>query len=138
VINNPKYYIMALQLSGKTALVTGGGSGICLEFTKKLLASGCNVLVADLALRPEAEEVIKKGAKNAKAVFVKTDVTSWAELQNAFDSAIKSFGHLDIVVPGAGVFEPVCHCHKSHEWPKLTNIDSHFPIFGTSTQAWTQ
>jgi NAD(P)-dependent dehydrogenase (short-subunit alcohol dehydrogenase family) len=104
---------MALQISGKTALVTGGGSGICLELTKKLLAGGCNVLVADLSLRPEAEEVIKDGGKSAKAVFVKTDVTSWAELQNAFDSAIKSFGRLDIVVPGAGVFEPVRLCEHS-------------------------
>jgi NAD(P)-dependent dehydrogenase (short-subunit alcohol dehydrogenase family) len=101
---------MALQVSGKTALVTGGGSGICLEFTKLLLSQGCNVLVADLALRPEAEEVINgkpvAGGK-ARAVFKKTDVTDWNQLQAAFDEAVKQFGEINIVCPGAGVFEPV-------------------------------
>lgn len=66
---------MALGLSGKTALVTGGGSGIFLELTKKLLTGGCNVVVADLSLRPEAEDVVEKGAGSANSVFVKTDVT---------------------------------------------------------------
>lgn len=98
---------MALELRGKTALVTGGGSGICLELTKKLLAGGCNVLIADLALRPEANEVIKKDGAKARAVFTKTDVTDWTQLQNAFETTVKTFGQLDIVVPGAGVFEPV-------------------------------
>jgi NAD(P)-dependent dehydrogenase (short-subunit alcohol dehydrogenase family) len=102
-----EYVTMALELNGKTALVTGGGSGICLELTKKLLAGGCNVVVADLALRPEAVEVLQNGGANAKAIFIKTDVTKWDQLQNAFDAALKSFQHLDIVVPGAGVFEPV-------------------------------
>lgn len=98
---------MALELRGKTALVTGGGSGICLAFTKKLLDEGCNVLVADLALGPDAQEVIDKGGSSAKAAFVKTDVTNWTQLQNAFDAAMKAFGRLDVVVPGAGIFEPV-------------------------------
>jgi len=99
---------MALVVSGKTALVTGGGSGICLEFTKLLLSHGCNVVIADLALRPEAQEVVNgsKGGK-ARAIFVKTDVTDWKQLQVAFDTALKEFGVLDIVCPGAGVFEPV-------------------------------
>lgn len=99
---------MALQVPGKTALVTGGGSGICFEFTKLLISNGCNVLVADLNLTPEAEEFINgtKGAK-VRAIFKKTDVTNWTELQAAFDGVMTEFGGLDIVCPGAGVFEPV-------------------------------
>ena len=101
---------MALQVNGKTALVTGAGSGICLEFTKLLLSKGCNVVIADIGLRPEAEQLVKgsHGAK-ARAVFQKTDVTDWGQLEAAFDVALKEFGHLDIVCPGAGVFEPVSH-----------------------------
>jgi len=101
---------MALDIRGKTALVTGGGSGICLEFTKRLLSSGCNVLVADLAMRPEVEEELKTLGSAAKVAYVKTDVTKWDQLQRAFDSAMQNFGQLDIVVPGAGVFEPVRCC----------------------------
>ena len=101
---------MALQVGGKVALVTGGGSGICLEFTKLLISHGCNVVIADLALRPEAEEIVNgKAGGKAKAIFQRTDVTDWAQLGAAFEVAIKEFGHLDIVCPGAGVFEPVSH-----------------------------
>lgn len=97
---------MALSLNGKAALVTGGGSGICLELTRKLLAAGCSVVIADLALRPEAEEVVAK-AFEPRAVFIKTDVSDWGQLQAAFDKVMEEFGRLDVVVPGAGVFEPV-------------------------------
>ena len=99
---------MSRDLKGTTALVTGAGSGINLELTKKLLASGCNVMMADLALRPEAKEAMSTApAHGAKAEYVETDVTNWISLQNAFDETMKVFGHLNIVVPGAGVFEPV-------------------------------
>lgn len=101
---------MALSLQGKAALVTGGGSGICLALTRKLLAAGCSVVVADLTLLPEAEEVISNKATTvggAKAVFIKTDVLDWNQLQAAFEKSMEEFGRLDVVVPGAGVFEPV-------------------------------
>jgi NAD(P)-dependent dehydrogenase (short-subunit alcohol dehydrogenase family) len=132
---------MALQVDGKAALVTGGGSGICLEFTKILLSHGCNVLVVDLALGPEAKEIVdgKPGGK-AKAVFQKTDVTNWAQLGAAFEVAIKEFGRLDIVCPGAGIFEPVSLSlyglsikNAPHPISYVLNLHSRGQTFGTST-----
>jgi 3-hydroxybutyrate dehydrogenase len=69
-----------------------------------LLEQGANVVFADLALRKEAEEVVKK--HGSKAIFQKTDVTSWTQLERAFKAARDNFGSIDIVCPGAGVFEP--------------------------------
>lgn len=99
---------MALDIHGKTALITGGASGIGLELSRRLLSGGCNVVIADLTLRQEAEELTNNtnSTNGARASFVETDVTKWNELQNSFDYAIKTFGHLDIVFPGAGIFEP--------------------------------
>jgi NAD(P)-dependent dehydrogenase (short-subunit alcohol dehydrogenase family) len=94
------------DLNGKTALVTGGGSGISLAFTLRLLEAGCNVVVADLALSPEAQ-ALDKYTTTPKAVFQKTDVTDWAQLDAAFQTALTTFGSLDIVCPGAGLSEPV-------------------------------
>ncbi|KAB8364858.1 hypothetical protein FH972_024719 [Carpinus fangiana] len=98
---------MALNVDGKTALVTGGGSGVCLEFTKLLLSKDCNVIIADLALTSDAQDVVKRKGAKARAAFIKVDVTDWVQLQAAFEFALKEFGSLDLVCPGAGIFEPV-------------------------------
>ena len=65
--------------------------------------------MADLTLRPEADDLFEKyrNSKGPRALFQKTDVTDWSQLRAAFDAAVKEFGQLDIVCPGAGTFEPV-------------------------------
>jgi len=77
---------------------------------KLLLSRGCNVLLVDLRLRPEAKELVDQysGGDSSKprALFQKTDVTNWKELEDAFKTCEREFGGVDIVGPGAGVFEP--------------------------------
>ncbi|CZT15435.1 related to 15-hydroxyprostaglandin dehydrogenase [Ramularia collo-cygni] len=119
---------MALSLQGKAALITGGGSGICLELTRKLLAAGCSVIIADLALRPEAEEVVNHSPE-PRAVFIKTDVADWNQLQAAFDKCLEEFGRLDIVVPGAGVFEPSWSSFWELNQGEDTNASSSYKTF---------
>ena len=73
--------------------------------------NGCNVLIADLALRPEAQAIVEKHAgqsETARAIFQQTDVTDWSQLDRMFEIAEKEFGEIDLVCPGAGVYEPVC------------------------------
>jgi NAD(P)-dependent dehydrogenase (short-subunit alcohol dehydrogenase family) len=94
---------------GLTALVTGGGSGINLCVTQALLSRGCNVVVADIGLRPEAETTLSQ--HQGRAVFQQMDVRSWKALEKAFAVAEGAFDSpssgVDIVVPGAGIYEPV-------------------------------
>lgn len=71
------------------------------------------MLFADLKLRPEAETLVNEHANptNAdlgKAVFQETDVAEWKQLERMFSVVKDHFGGVDIVVPGAGVYEPVC------------------------------
>lgn len=64
-------------------------------------------MFADLALRPEAQELVDQYQTTSnKAVFQRTDVTSWPDLNDMFRTADEAFGSIDIVCPGAGVFEP--------------------------------
>lgn len=99
---------MAFQVSGKTAIVTGAGSGINFSFAELLLSRNCNVVIADLTLRPEAKALIAKfSTGQPRAVFQETDVTVWAQLDRMFERATEEFGGADVVCPGAGVYEPV-------------------------------
>ncbi|POR39282.1 Uncharacterized protein TPAR_00511 [Tolypocladium paradoxum] len=117
--NRSKYLLkltnMALELAGKSALITGGGAGINLAFAKLLLEKGCSVTIGDLRLSPEAEALFKQyphhdGDRDTcsapSAVFHKTNVVSWPQLSALWAAATSTFPTVDIVVPGAGIFEP--------------------------------
>lgn len=47
-------------------------------------------------------------SKSPRAIFQRTDVTVWKQLEAMFEVAEKEFGDIDIVCPGAGIYEPVC------------------------------
>ncbi|KAJ5958233.1 Short-chain dehydrogenase/reductase SDR [Penicillium vulpinum] len=98
---------MSISVKGKSAIITGAGSGINLSFAKLLAENGCNVLIADLALRPEAQVLVDEHKTGpARVVFQETNVIDWVQLERMFEVAEKEFGEIDIVCPGAGVYEP--------------------------------
>jgi 3-hydroxybutyrate dehydrogenase len=82
--------------------------GINFCFAKLLVENGCNVLIADLALRPEAQVLADKHKNGpARIVFQETNVIDWPQLERMFEIAENEFGEIDIVCPGAGIYEPV-------------------------------
>jgi NAD(P)-dependent dehydrogenase (short-subunit alcohol dehydrogenase family) len=85
---------------GKTALVTGGASGLGAATVRALVARGANVVICDKAKEPG--EALAKELGSA-AVFVETDVTDEAQMQGAADRAAGSFGGLHIAVGCAGI-----------------------------------
>ncbi|KAJ9148201.1 Short chain dehydrogenase [Coniochaeta hoffmannii] len=100
-----------LSVTGKYAVITGAGSGINLAFARLLLSKGCSVVIGDLALRPEAEALISQyphppSAGKPSALFHRTNVTSWKDLSSLWETTVSTFPSVDIVVPGAGIFEP--------------------------------
>lgn len=81
--------------------------GINYSFTKLLLEKGCNVLLADLSLRPEAQSLLDTYSSGIpRAVFHKTDVRGWTQLDAMFKAAENEFKEIDIVCPGAGIYDP--------------------------------
>ena len=104
---------MAFSVAGKHALITGAGSGINLAFARLLLQRGCSVTIGDIGLQPGAEELLRQyphtagsNSKKPAAIFHKTDVSSWPQLSSLWARATSAFPTVDIVCPGAGIFEP--------------------------------
>ncbi|KAH6880365.1 hypothetical protein B0T10DRAFT_551603 [Thelonectria olida] len=103
---------MSYTVKGRFAVVTGGGSGISHALTRLLLHAGCSVMIADVRLRPEAEATIEEyphpasEPKKPSAVFCKTDISDWTQISALWANALEKFGRVDIVVNGAGIYEP--------------------------------
>lgn len=81
-------------------------AGINYEFAKILLEHDCSVVIGDLSLRPEAQELLDKYQSKPRAIFQRTDVTNWTDLNRLFAKTIEEFDTFQLVCPGAGVFEP--------------------------------
>jgi NAD(P)-dependent dehydrogenase (short-subunit alcohol dehydrogenase family) len=95
---------MGNEFSLKTAVVTGGGSGISLCVVKLLLKDDYNVSV--LGLAPGSIAEIAK-SNPGKVLFLPCDITDWAAVRDSFSSTQQKFGPISVVVNGADVYEPV-------------------------------
>jgi 3-oxoacyl-[acyl-carrier protein] reductase len=94
--------MIALDLGGKVALVTGAGRGIGRAIAANLARAGAAVMINDLDAAPcaKAEQAIR--ASGGKAAGLAGDVTRPDFPQQLVDAAIQSFGGLDILVNNAG------------------------------------
>jgi NAD(P)-dependent dehydrogenase (short-subunit alcohol dehydrogenase family) len=93
------------QLSGKVAIITGGGSGIGKGIAQAFAAEGCAVVIAGRdakRLNAVAEEIAKSGAM---ALAAPTDVTDEAQVKALFAQTMARFARLDILVNSSGAFE---------------------------------
>ncbi|HVS13739.1 MAG TPA: SDR family NAD(P)-dependent oxidoreductase [Thermoanaerobaculia bacterium] len=89
-----------MNIDGRTFLISGGGSGLGAATARLLSACGARVVIADVdeaAGKAVAEEL------RARALFLKTDVTSEAEVAAAVAVAEQRFGGLDGAVSCAGI-----------------------------------
>jgi 3-oxoacyl-[acyl-carrier protein] reductase len=94
---------MKISLSGRAAIVTGGSKGIGFAVAKQFAASGADVAIVARAAEPLMEGVaaIRK-ATQTRVIGVQADVSKAADIQRAYDEAMKAFDKVDIIVNNAG------------------------------------
>ncbi len=90
------------RLGGKTALVTGGASGIGLAIAHRFAAEGAQVFITG---RRQAQLNEAAALIGAAAVAVQGDVTSAADLDRLFATVAERSGKLDILVTSSGISE---------------------------------
>ena len=93
--------VKAQRLEGRVAVVTGGASGIGLATVRRLAAEGAHVVIGDLD--PAAG---KAAADEVGGLFVATDVTDAAAVDNLFQQAFDTYGSVDIAFNNAGISPP--------------------------------
>jgi len=93
-----------IDLTGKSALVTGGARGIGKAICLKLAGQGADIAFVDVG-RPEVAEatVAEIQALGRKAVYIPADVTDPDACVKAVATAVEAFGKVDILVNNAGI-----------------------------------
>lgn len=91
------------KLEGKIVIVTGGTRGVGRAIAELFAGEGAGVLIngRDQSLGNEVVASIRK--KKGKALFVPADIQTFEENKKLVQTAISEFGHLDILVPNAGI-----------------------------------
>ncbi len=99
-----------MRLSGKAALVTGGGTGIGRAIALALAREGAAVAVNYSRSREAAEAVVAEiAASGGGAVALQADVAHDAEARGLVQASVEKLGHLDILVNNAGWTQRVPH-----------------------------
>jgi len=122
---------MSGLLEGKTALVTGGGTGVGLGCTRRLLEEGARVTMAArrVDVLEQTAERLRSEIAGAQVGLHRCDITVEDELAAAVESAAGPDGHLDIAVAnaGSGVPGPILTLGSEH-WRFVNDLN----ILGTA------
>jgi len=91
------------RFNGKTALVTGGASGIGKATSLRLATEGASVVIADINAEAGQSVVDQIAAAGGTAIFVSLNVTSEDAWNAAVAQTVETFGSLDLLVNNAGI-----------------------------------
>jgi 3-oxoacyl-[acyl-carrier protein] reductase len=112
------------RLAGRTALITGGNTGIGRAVAKAYAAEGADVAVAWIDREPDAQSLvgeIRNGGR--KAVAVRADVTKEADVVALVQQTVSALGKLDILVSNAGIQRPQAITEMSvADWDRMMAV----------------
>src|SRR5271154_2335976 len=116
---------MTRELEGKTALVTGGTSGIGRDTAVLFAKAGAKVVVAGRREVEGNESVELVRAAGGEALFVKTDVSKASEVESLVKKTVEKFARLDVAFNNAGIegkWVPIVS-QSEEDWDRTIDIN---------------
>ncbi|AET57896.1 2-deoxy-D-gluconate 3-dehydrogenase [Paenibacillus terrae HPL-003] len=111
------------NLKGKTAIVTGGNTGLGQGYSVALAKAGANLfIVANIEEYEETRRLLEP--TGVKVVFYKADLTNKASIKKIVEECVKEFGKIDILVNNAGTIRraPLLE-YKDEDWDAVMEIN---------------
>ncbi|MCX6499621.1 MAG: glucose 1-dehydrogenase [Arthrobacter sp.] len=126
-----------MLLKEKTVIVTGGNSGIGEAIVIAAAAAGANVVIDYVAHPEETSSLIARiEAAGGKAVGLDADISTVAGLQALVQTAVETFGGLDVFINNAGIETRTSVLETSEEqYQKVLDINLKSAFFGTQLAA---
>jgi glucose 1-dehydrogenase len=126
-----------MSLKSKTAIVTGGNSGIGMAIALELARQGASVVI-DYIAHPEATETLEQqiAALGGRAIGVEADVRKVVDVQKLIDTTVIQFGRVDIMVNNAGVETRTSILETSEaQYDQVLDVNLKSAFFGTQFAA---
>jgi NAD(P)-dependent dehydrogenase (short-subunit alcohol dehydrogenase family) len=117
--------IGSISVSGKTAIVTGAGSGIGRAVALALLGDGHSVVLAGRRAEPLAATIDQARLDPARARAIPTDVTDAESVRALFEATKQAFGRLDLLFNNAGTGAPPVPLEDLaiEEWRRVIDVN---------------
>ncbi len=119
-----------MELEGKTAVITGGASGIGLATAKRFAGAGVNLVLGDIEEDPLHAAVSGLVSDGARAIGVVTDVTNEEDVTALREAALAEFGAAHVVFNNAGVASGPAIGTPSDVWRWVLDVDLFGVIYG--------
>ncbi|SDX48357.1 NADP-dependent 3-hydroxy acid dehydrogenase YdfG [Litoreibacter albidus] len=117
-----KRELMMVDLTGKTALITGASRGIGADTARVMAGAGAHVVL----MARSGEELEKLAAEiGPQASVCKSDVADFGDWTKAVDLALEKTGRVDILVNNAGLIDPIARLEDSDPaaWSTLIDVN---------------
>jgi NAD(P)-dependent dehydrogenase (short-subunit alcohol dehydrogenase family) len=92
-----------MRLANKVAIITGAASGMGKAAAELFAGEGASIIVADIMVKEGEETVRNIREAGGHAIFVKTNVANEDEVKHMVETAIDTFGHVDVLYNNAGI-----------------------------------
>lgn len=112
------------SLEGKTAIITGGASGIGRETTLTFIKEGATVIIWDINESNAKETQELAGDLKSGVDFMHVDTTDYAAVEAATNEVMKKYGKIDILINNAGITsDSTLKKMEPAQWQKVIDVN---------------